>query len=324
VSDLVLIALPVLAGLAAVYLLLPRPRPDPRLWGAAAAALSLLLTLFLILPRAGGAVESILFYSFAGIAVVSGGLLVTQHNPVRAALSFALVVLSTCGLFLLQAAPFLMAATIIVYAGAIIVTFLFVMMLARQVGQSDADDRSREPLLSTVAGFVLLGTILFVLHQSYLSGPSAAGAPFLEARDFEPLLERMKLAADKPTVKEISEALEDAEFFTELRRKVEAGRPTTATRSLAAQVREVEEGWRRVWQPDGRAADMRAALGRLHAEARQVLAEHGRAGMPAENVAHLGKVLFSDYLLGVELAGTLLLVAAIGAIAIAGRRAEGP
>ena len=78
----------------------------------------------------------------------------------RAALSFALVVLSTCGLFLLLAAPFLMAATIIIYAGAIIVTFLFVIMLAQQAGLSDADQRSREPFLACVAGFVLLGAML--------------------------------------------------------------------------------------------------------------------------------------------------------------------
>jgi hypothetical protein len=45
--------------------------------------------------------------------------------------------------------------------------------------------------------------------------------------------------------------------------------------------------------------------------------------MPAANVAGLGKALFTDYLLAVELAGTLLLVAMIGAIAIAGRRPEG-
>jgi NADH-quinone oxidoreductase subunit J len=45
--------------------------------------------------------------------------------------------------------------------------------------------------------------------------------------------------------------------------------------------------------------------------------------MPAENVASLGRSLFTDYLIPVELAGTLLLVATIGAIAIAGRRAEG-
>jgi NADH-quinone oxidoreductase subunit J len=45
--------------------------------------------------------------------------------------------------------------------------------------------------------------------------------------------------------------------------------------------------------------------------------------MPAENVAHLGRALFTDFLLAVELAGMLLLVATVGAIAIAGRRTEG-
>ena len=56
-----------------------------------------------------------------------------------------------------------MAATIIVYAGAIIVTFLFVIMLAQQVGPSDADARSREPFLATLTGFLLLAALIYVL-----------------------------------------------------------------------------------------------------------------------------------------------------------------
>ncbi len=72
-----------------------------------------------------------------------------------------------CGLFLLQAAPFLMVGTTIIYAGAIIVTFLFVLMLAQQEGYSDADQRSREPLLVSLTGFVLLGALLYVLQQTY-------------------------------------------------------------------------------------------------------------------------------------------------------------
>lgn len=45
--------------------------------------------------------------------------------------------------------------------------------------------------------------------------------------------------------------------------------------------------------------------------------------LPAENVAALGRSLFTDYLLPLELAGVLLTVATIGAIVIAGRRTEG-
>src|SRR5262245_58452532 len=95
--------------------------------------------------------------------------MITQKNPVHAAISFTLVVMSTCGLFLLQAAPFLMAATIIIYAGAIVVTFLFVLMLSQQAGFSDADDRTREPFLAAFAGFLLLGSVLLVIHRAYPS-----------------------------------------------------------------------------------------------------------------------------------------------------------
>jgi NADH:ubiquinone oxidoreductase subunit 6 (subunit J) len=48
-----------------------------------------------------------------------------------------------------------------------------------------------------------------------------------------------------------------------------------------------------------------------------------RKELPADNVGYLGRLLFTDYLLAVELGGTLLLVATIGAIAIAGRGREG-
>src|SRR5262249_38490774 len=58
-------------------------------------------------------------------------------------------------------------ATIIIYAGAIIVTFLFVLMLAQQEGPSDADQRSREPLLASLTGFILLGALVYVLQLSY-------------------------------------------------------------------------------------------------------------------------------------------------------------
>src|SRR5437870_7759302 len=164
---LLAIVLPIILGLIGVYLLLPRIRPYPTIWGAGASGLALLLA-GLLLIRGGMAVpENLLFYCFSAIAIVSGGLLITQRNPVHAALSFALVVLSTCGLFLLQAAPFLMAATVIVYAGAMVVTFLFVIMLAQQAGLSDADRRSREPQLAGVASFVLLGALLYVLHLTY-------------------------------------------------------------------------------------------------------------------------------------------------------------
>src|SRR5262249_36736955 len=166
------IVLAAVLGLIAVYVLLPKPRRRPILLGVATACLALLVSGFLIV-RVGRLsspehfIDAVLFYAFAATAIVAGGLLVTQENPARAALSFALVILAVSGLFLLQAAPFLMAATIIVYAGAIIVIFLFVLMLSQQQGLSDADARSREPFLATITGFLLLATLLYVLKLSY-------------------------------------------------------------------------------------------------------------------------------------------------------------
>ena len=160
--------LPPVLGFIAIYLLLPQARRwmSP-LWAGALAALAIVLGAVVLIRSETVLAESILFYAFAGGAITGGVMMIAQSNPVHAALSFALVVLSTCGLFLLQAAPFLMAATIIIYAGAIVVTFLFVIMLAQQEGVSNADQRSREPFLASLAGGVLLAALACVLHKAY-------------------------------------------------------------------------------------------------------------------------------------------------------------
>src|SRR5262245_43735208 len=113
-----LLLLPPVLGFAAIYLLLPKARRLTPLWGGTAAALALILGAVVLIRTETAVAESVLFYAFSGLAIGAGGMMITQKNPVHAALSFALVVLSTCGLFLLQAAPFLMAATIIIYARA--------------------------------------------------------------------------------------------------------------------------------------------------------------------------------------------------------------
>src|SRR5262249_33439543 len=155
--------LPAALGMLAVYLLLPRPQGYPPLWGTAVGAVALVLAGWLLIRTGMVPTEVLLFFAFFAVAIIFRILLITPRNPARAALAFALVVLSTCGLFLLEAAPFVMAATIIIYAGAIVVTFLFVIMLAQQAGRTDADDRSREPALACLAGFVLAVALLYLV-----------------------------------------------------------------------------------------------------------------------------------------------------------------
>jgi NADH:ubiquinone oxidoreductase subunit 6 (subunit J) len=354
------VLLPVALGFAAVYLLLPRARRYPPLYGAAAGGLALVAAGWLLIRIDVAPVEAVLFYIFSALAIVFATQLITQRNPVHAALSFAMVVLSTCGLFLLQAAPFLMAATIIIYAGAIVVTFLFVIMLAQQAGLSSADQRSREPFLASVAGFVLLGALLCVLHRSYTN--------------LDRYFDRVERAAQASTVAEWQAILgKDDKFFAEFQQAIQPNRqgrqvsnedPVALARAqLAEALDEARPQWsgmqagedgkprdvppkvvdqfkERLKDIAAKAAVLRDAQGGLVASPSRPLSaasgtppsampERTADGkrpverLPAANVAGLGRALFTDYLLAVELAGTLLLVATIGAIAIAGRRTEG-
>jgi NADH-quinone oxidoreductase subunit J len=183
--------------------------------------------------------DEAMFWFFAGGAIVSSVFMITSRDPVYAALWFALATLGACGLFMLAGAPFLAAATIIVYAGAIIVTFLFVIMLAQQTGRSFYDQRARTPVMAIVASLLMLGAILWSFQKWEGPTPGPNGGPALTAA-----------ARANP----LSQPANEAEFHT-----------------------------------------MRS----------------------------LGRSLFGDYLYAVEMAGALLLIAAIGAIAIAPRRAEG-
>jgi NADH:ubiquinone oxidoreductase subunit 6 (subunit J) len=327
-----LLVLPLVLGFGAIWLLMPQPRRrDVRL--AAALGIAGLLVAGLALVDTNGRLADVLFCIFAGIAVVAGVLMITQRNPVYAALWFALVILSTCGLFLLQSAPFLAAATIIVYAGAIIVTFLFVIMLAQQSGLADYDRRSREPLLASLAGLVLLTSLLFVLQKTFadpnLTGPNLATA----ARQLDQAIELVDNDADKTEVEQalyVDGQTPVGDVLRQELRRQAAGDARQAQLDLL--IEKVGDAQRQDQRPE-----LRTALQNLHALATELLAARKTGTLPVpprtaarvstlstpdpkgDYVGALGASLFADYLWAVELAGTLLLVATIGAIAIAHR-----
>ena len=320
--------LPLLVGALAIYLLLPRPRAYPVVWGTLAGAVALLLGGGLLVQTGAAWQETVLFYVFSGITLVAGTLLVTQRNPARAALSFALVILATCGLFLLLAAPFLMAATIIVYAGAIVVTFLFVLMLAQQEGLSDADARSREPLLATLTGFVLLGALLYVLRMG--TDPSRVA-------DLDGALASVRAAQKGETGGEgKSDPVETTRAalsnwgFGDLREQVpfDAAVSTAELKRLEqllleARRRAVDRLALAPPPPGAPLSDQSGPSASTPLDDLRRNPDTGIPELPAENTAYLGKSLFTDFLLPVELGGFLLLVATIGAIAIGQRREPG-
>lgn len=73
--------------------------------------------------------ETVLFIVFAGIAVMAAVNLIWQRHPIHSALSLIVVMVSLAALYLLLGAELLAALQIIVYAGAIMVLFVFVIML---------------------------------------------------------------------------------------------------------------------------------------------------------------------------------------------------
>jgi NADH-quinone oxidoreductase subunit J len=69
------------------------------------------------------------FYLLSTIAVVSAVVMITKVNPVHSALALIVTLLACAGLYLMLYAPFMAAVQIVLYAGGILVMFLFVMML---------------------------------------------------------------------------------------------------------------------------------------------------------------------------------------------------
>src|SRR5258708_25221169 len=97
------------------------------------------------------------FYMCAALALAGALAVVMAKNPIRGAMGLLLTILSIAGLFLALHAQFLAAVQLIVYAGAIVVLFLFVIML---LGPSASTPSDRNGLLTRALSgcfFVLVG-----------------------------------------------------------------------------------------------------------------------------------------------------------------------
>lgn len=147
-------------GGAALYLLLPKA---DRSQGMSGAVLGVLAIVGLIVVLAARVVapdaSAFYFYLFATIAIAAAARVITHTKPVYSALYFVLVVIAVAALLVLQEAEFLAIALVIIYAGAILVTYLFVIMLAQESSSPICDRYSREPFLAVLAGFVLMAAI---------------------------------------------------------------------------------------------------------------------------------------------------------------------
>lgn len=110
----------------------------------------------------------ILFYVFALATLVFGALVVANpfsRNPVTSAMFLVLTIISMAGLFVLLHAFFLAAVQVLVYAGAVMVLFLFVIMLL----DLKEEERRKIKLTGLVAGVVSVGAIVAIFIRSLLA-----------------------------------------------------------------------------------------------------------------------------------------------------------
>jgi NADH-quinone oxidoreductase subunit J len=112
-----------------------------------------------------------IFYILAIGTIVSGVMVVVQKNPVICAMFLVTVMLCLAGIYLLLFAEFIAAIQVIVYAGAVMVLFLFVIMLLNLEKEVKANTRS--PFQKT-AGLVLGILLVGILAAAVF----AAGQPF--------------------------------------------------------------------------------------------------------------------------------------------------
>src|SRR6266436_6696871 len=108
----------------------------------------------------------IAFYTFAFIAVAASLLVIAQRNPIYSVLLLIASFGALSGLYVLLDAPFVAVIQIIVYAGAIMVLFLFVVMLLNAPHEDTDFDERVHPLLQP--GPMRFGALLAVLLAAEL------------------------------------------------------------------------------------------------------------------------------------------------------------
>jgi NADH-quinone oxidoreductase subunit J len=104
--------------------------------------------------------DAILFYVFAGVAMLSALVVIGQRNPIYSAFGLIATLCSMAVIFALLGSPFIAALQVIVYAGAIMVLFLFVLMLLNV----RREERAAAPRGRTLQGVALALVTLLVLQ----------------------------------------------------------------------------------------------------------------------------------------------------------------
>ena len=130
--------------------------------------------------------EAITFWVLGPLATIAAVMMVLSRNAVHAALFLAAVMLSLAGLYAAQDAPFLAAVQVIVYTGAILMLFLFVLMLVG-VDSSDSlvETLRGQRVAAVVLGLGFAGLLIGAIGGAVLQDDGTVAAVGLEAANAE-------------------------------------------------------------------------------------------------------------------------------------------
>ncbi|KAA0217466.1 MAG: hypothetical protein DYG94_00355 [Leptolyngbya sp. PLA3] len=277
-----------LIGAIGVALALPRRKPGIALIGGVVALGAIGLgALGLFLWAADSELlPSVFFYIFGLLALGSGLRMITHPRPVYSALYFILTIIASSGLYVILSAEFMAFALIIIYAGAIIITYLFVIMLATQAPTEDDEDllstcdtEARDPVWSAAVGFVILAALTAMMFRgSEMLPPVPANAG-------------------------------STELLAQMPRKVERELRRSGVIRADQDVQTADGVARIDWD-----ARLVALEGGNHA----ALPE----GFGTSNVEQLGFNLLDEHPMTIEIAGIILLMAMLGATVLARRQVD--
>lgn len=126
--------------------------------------------------------ELILFLAVGAIAILGAVGVVTLRNAVHSALSLIANMVALAVLFLMLNAQFVAIVQIIVYAGAVMVLFLFVIMLLGEKAQEGRERLPGQRVFAAVLGALLLAEIVYVAQPNLLPGLPGKATPEMVAQ----------------------------------------------------------------------------------------------------------------------------------------------
>jgi len=295
-------------GALGIALALPRRGVSPQIIGALVAALGLGVLFVAMGVRSPGALPNVNFYIFSIVALGAAVRVISHPRPVYSALYFILTIIASSGLYVLLAAEFMAFALIIVYAGAILITYLFVLMLATESPTADQvealndyDRYSREPVLASITGFVLIAAMTAMMFGGVNSRSLPIVTTYAGAQRLELLPKKIESSLREARLIDKDESIArdpaTGQYLIDLFPK-----PGT---DAATHVPSVMIGY-----GDGRTR----AIG------------PSTPGWPKDlvlsNVEGVGFTLLADHPGAIEIAGVVLLMAMLGATVLARKKVE--